>query len=100
MSGRIVSFDLSYFDAGVKYSNNFTSWQPLVYSFLSISVDALNIFSLRFEKFITRQLNWALLHLLRLKRRDTRQNVFLLLLLLFPITHDRLIFAKIFSKNW
>ena len=57
-----------------------TSWQPLVFilspRFLSISATALHIFSLRFEMLIiTHRFNWALLHLLRFKRRDTRQNV-------------------------
>jgi len=45
-----------------------TSWQPLVFilspSFLSISADALHIFSLHFETFTTHRFNWALLHLL------------------------------------
>ena len=54
------------------------SWQPLVFilspSFLSISADALHIFSLHFETFITRWFNWALLHLLCFKRQDTHQD--------------------------
>ena len=77
-----------------------TSWQPLVFilspSFLLISADA--IFSLRFETFITRGFNWALLHLLRFKRRNTRQNV-LSFTVTFVSYNTGYIFAKIFSKN-
>ena len=80
-----------------------TSWQPLVFilnpSFLSISADALHIFSLRFEAlFITCRFNWALLHLLRFKRQDTSQNVFSFTFA-FVSYNTGLIFAKIFSKN-
>lgn len=80
-----------------------TSQQPLVFilspSFLLISADALHIFSLRFETlFITHRFNWALLHLLRFKRWDTRQNVFSFT---FASSYNTgLIFAKIFSMNW
>ena len=64
-----------------------------------ISADALHIFSLRFEMlFITHRFNWALLHLLRFKRRDTRQNVFSFTFVSSYKTG--LLFAKIFSMNW
>ena len=80
-----------------------TSLQPLVFtlspSFLSISGDALHSFSLHFEAVIARQFNWPLLHLLRFKRRDTRQNVFSFTFA-FVSYNTGLIFAKMFSKNW
>ena len=80
-----------------------TSRQPLVFilspSFLLISADALHIFSLGFERLlITRWFNWALLHLLRFKRRDTCQNVFPFVFAFVPYKTG-LIFAKIFSQN-
>ena len=80
-----------------------TSQQPLVFilspSLQLISADALHIFSLRFEMlFITHRFNWALLDLLRFKRRDTRQNVFSFT---FVSSYNTgLLFAKIFSMNW
>ena len=79
-----------------------TSWQPLVSilspRLLSISADALHIFSLSFEMFIARWFNWALLDLLGFKRRDTRQNV-LSFTFAFVSYNTGYIFVKIFSKN-
>ena len=80
-----------------------TSRQSLVFipspSFLLISADALHIFSLGFERLlITRWFNWALLHLLQFKRRDTCQNVFPFIFAFVPY-NTGLIFAKIFSQN-
>ena len=67
-----------------------TSWQPLVFypksQFpVNFSWCLANFFYFVFETFITRRFNWALLHLLRSKRQDTRQNVFSFT---FPITQD------------
>lgn len=101
--GRInlLLLDLSCLTLKQNILITITSQQPLVFSpsFLLISADALHIFSLRFEMlFITHRFNWALLHLLRFKRRDTHQNVFSFT---FVSSYNTgLIFAKIFSMNW
>ena len=99
----LLLLNLSCFDTRAKYSNNdhlsATISIHLSPSFLLISAAALHIFSLHFEMlFITHRFNWALLHLLHFKRRDTRQNVFSFT---FVSSYNTgLLFAKIFSMNW
>ena len=80
-----------------------TTQQTLLFivspSFLSIAALPYT-FSRRFKTlFITRRFNWALLHLLRFKRRKIHARMsFLLFLLLLHITQD-LFLPKFFSKN-
>ena len=52
-----------------------TSWQPLIFILSSHGFQLMPCTFLRFETFITRRFNWALLQLLHFKRWDTRQNV-------------------------
>ena len=97
--GRIVIFLSLILTLEQNILITITSWQPLVFILSSSvdSADALHIFSLCFETlFVTRQFNWALLHLLRFKRRDTRQNVFSFTF----VSYNRTYFCQIFSKNW
>ena len=82
-----------------------TSWLRLVFILSPKSqfpvdfIYALHFFSLRFETlFITRRFNWALPHLLRSKRRDTRQNVFSFTIPFVSYNTEH-IFAKMFIKN-
>ena len=79
------------------------SWEPLLFiwlspSFLSISADALPIFSLRFETlFIT---HWfGLCFTFRGPKAGIHAGMSFLLPFLLFTNHTGLIFAKSFSKN-